>query len=193
MINPLRPVIACVLALVFSNSIHAAAAPFELPTAFKAEAEMQMMGQKLTATIICGSDNKQRVEIASMGMVNIVRKDTKKVYVLMTAQKQIMEMPFDPAMAQGSIGFAHDQDSTWENLGQETVREIACDKWKVTSAKGETMTCWVKPSDHTPVRISGKDESVVDFISFTAGKQDEALFEPPTGWTTVAMPGMGER
>jgi hypothetical protein len=192
MTNPLRPIITCVLALVFSHFACAAAAPFELPKAFKADIEMQMEGQKLAGTLICGGEDKQRVEITSMGMTTIVRKDIQKIYMLMTARKQIMEMPYNPAMAQDALGFANDKDASWEKLGQETIRDIACDKWKVTSAKGETMTCWVKPADHAPVRVIAKGNAQVDFLSFAAGKQDDALFDPPAGWNKLGTPVMDD-
>ena len=63
---------------------------------------------------------------------------------------------------------------------------------RLTAANGEKMTYWLK-ADHTPVRmLVMKDNSQIDVKSFTVGKQDKALFDPPAGWPTMAMPaGMG--
>lgn len=194
MLNPLRLVMVCVCALAISSTAYAAGAPFELPTQFKAEMEGQMTGQKMAFTIYAGGDDRQRVEMNAMGMATatIMRKDQKKVYMLMLDAKQVMEMPYDASMAQNMGGFSNEKDATWERQGDETVRDIPCEKWQVTSAKGEKMIYWLK-SDHSPVRMQVvKDGSQIDVRSFTAGKQDAALFDPPTGWSSMTMPaGMG--
>lgn len=189
MLNPLRLLMVCVCALAVSPTLHAAGAPFDLPTDFKAEFEGQMMGQKMAFTLYSSGENMQRAEMSAMGAATIIRKDQQKIYVLMNAQKQVMEMPYDPAMAQGMNGFGNEKDAVWERQGSETVRDIACEKWQVTNAKGEKMVYWMK-ADHTPVRmLSVKDGSQIEVLSFSAGKQAAALFEPPADWSRMAMPG----
>ncbi len=189
-----RLLMVCVCVLAISATASAAGAPFELPTQFKAEMEGQMQGQKMAFTMYSDSEDRQRVEMDAMGqkMATIVRKDQKKIYMIMLDMRQVMEMPYDPAMAKNMGGFVNEKDASWERQGSETVRDIACEKWLVTAANGEKMTYWLKP-DHTPVRmLVMKDHSQIDVKSFTVGQQDKALFDPPAGWPTMAMPaGMG--
>lgn len=191
MMNLLSRVMLCWTVSTFLATLVAAGAPFELPTQFKATFQGQMAGQSMTFTLYADGDTRQRVELGTMDM--ILRKDQQKIYVLMTANKQIMEMPYDPSMAAGMTGFSNDKDATWEQLGSETARDMRCDKWQVTNAAGEHMIYWITPSDHAPVRmLSMKDNSQIEVLSFTAGKQDERLFEPPKDWdsaTTPALPG----
>ena len=186
----LRPLITSACALVFSITCAAAAgAPFDIAKEFRAEVQAEMMGQSMAFTLSADGEDRQRMDMPAMGMSTIIRKDQQKIFVLMTSQKQVMEMPYDPKMAQKGLNFSDDKNATWNDKGSDTVRDIACEKWEVTSGKGEHMTCWVK-SDHTPVRITSKDGGTADFLSFTPGKQDAALFDPPTGWATMA--GMGQ-
>jgi len=188
MIRHLRPFIITACALMISiTSAVAAGAPFEIAKEFSAEVQAEMMGQTMAFTLKVDGDDRQRMDMSAMGMSMIIRKDQQKIYMLMTAQKQIMEMPYDANMAQKGLNFTDDKNATWKNLGAETVRDIPCEKWDVTSGKGETMTCWVK-ADHSPVRISSKAGGTADFLSFTPGKQDAAQFEPPKDWS--AMSGM---
>lgn len=189
--TPLRLLMVCVCALAISSTAAAAGAPFEMPSAFKAEMEGQMNGQKMALTMYSDGDDHQRAEMDAMGqkMATILRKDQKKIYMVMLDMKQVMEMPYNPDMAKSMGGFTNEKDATWERQGTETVRDIACEKWLVTAANGEKMTYWLKP-DHTPVRmLVMKDNSQIDVKSFTVGKQDKALFDPPAGWPTMAMPG----
>lgn len=188
MIYHLRYVVTCLCLSMFLFTLSAASAPFELPTQFTATFEGNMAGQTMAFTLYADGDNRQRIEMGTMDM--ILRKDQQKIYVLMTAAKQIMEMPYDPAMAKGMTGFTSDKDANWEQLGTDTIRGIACDKWQVTSPSGERMTYWITPSDHKPVRmVTAKDNSQVDVLSFTPGAQDAHLFEPPTGWSSMSSPG----
>jgi hypothetical protein len=185
---PLRA--AALAVVVAGGALSAATAPFTMPDSFHADVEAKMQGQQMAFALTSDGPDRQRMDTTAMGMATIIRKDQKKIYLLMTANRQVMTMPYNPAMAQNALGFTDDKDATWTRGADATVRGIACEVWTITSKNG-TMTCYVR-ADHTPVRVESKDGGVTDFISFTPGKQDAALFEPPVGWTVAETPaGMG--
>jgi hypothetical protein len=138
-------------------------------------------------------DDKMRSDVAMSGMSMsiIVRKDQKKIYQIMDAQKMIMISDFDPtksAAMRNAAAFG--PEGKFDLIGPDIVDGIACIKYKVTSDKSpQIYFFWYDAIHKVPLQMSAADGSlVVKWKNFVAGPQDPSLFEPPTGYQTMEMP-----
>ena len=111
--------------------------------------------------------------------------------MVMDERKMVMEVPYDEKRAQDEVEQASkDPNAKLEALGTETIRDVVCDKFATTASSGKKSTVWISQQDHTTIRWKSDDgKSTVDFSNYHIGPQDAALFEAPSGYTTMAMPG----
>lgn len=174
--------------------IQAEANPLKSPSEFSMEM-VTKAGEQNISTKMFKSKDKTRVESSVQGMdsVSIMREDLKKMYMIMPAQKMYMENDLSPAMAAADMT-APKGDMKWEKLGSETVNEVACDKYKVTTTlEGKTSEMfYYLDSKGFPVRTemtATGQTIVVDYKNWKEGPQDASLFEVPAGYSK--MPGMG--
>ena len=147
-------------------------------------------------TYVDGDKLRSEAAMGGMAMELIVRKDTKKVYQILESQKMIMEMNFNPDKFKGKMAASFGPEGKFELIGPETVDEVACTKYKVTSTTGrEVFYFWLDAARKIPVEMAALDGSLtVKWKNFVAGPQDAALFEPPTGYqvmTAPELPGAG--
>jgi hypothetical protein len=141
-------------------------------------------------------DDKMRSDVTMNGMAMsiIVRKDEKKMFQVMDAQKMVMELDFNPDKFPGGAGAGFGPEGKFELIGPEAVDGVACTKYKVTPAKTkQVFFFWLDPVRKIPVEMAAVDGSLtVKWKNFVPGIQDASLFEPPAGYQVMDMPdGMG--
>ena len=166
--------------------------PFAANKQFSADQTVTTANMTMTTKVY--SDNgKMRTETNASGMqmVSIVRPDQQKIYSVMVAQKMVMEMPYDPSKAAPQMT-SSGQDGKFELVGPDTVNGIACNKYKVTSKDNKTSFMWIDTAKKTPVKMAASDNSYsVTWSNYKVGPQDPSLFEPPTDYQVMKMPGAG--
>lgn len=180
-----------VVACLTTQSLRADEIPLKWPSEFSVEMVTHASGQEIATKMFKGKD-KTRMESNVQGMesVTIVRMDLKKMYMLMPAQKMVMEMPMNDSMVPDMA--IPKGDVKWEKLGSETVNGMACDKYKVTATyEGKTSDMiYFLDSKGYPARteITTQGQTVtVDYKNWSNGEPDAALFEVPADYNK--MPG----
>ena len=174
-----------------------AAPPFTMEKHYSAETTVTLKGGMIigSKSYIDGDKMRSDVQMHGMDMSIIVRKDTKKIYQVLTDQKMVMESDFDPTKSIGQKAeAAYGPEGKFELIGPETVDGIACTKYKVTSDKNQQVFFfWLDTAKKVPVEMAAADSSMtVKWSNYSPGPQDPALFEVPTGFQVMQMPaGMG--
>lgn len=165
---------ACALHAFAGNKLPMA----EWPAAYSVEMETEAGGMK-TAIKMFVDGEKQRTEMnaGGMEMISIMRKDQKKVYGLMPAQKMVTEspMPEIPA-AEAPSG----PEPVCEKVGTTTIEGVNCTEFKVTA--GSNTTTWFLNSDNLPVRMVAAGNTTT-WKNLKIGAQDASLFEIPAGYS----------
>jgi hypothetical protein len=143
-------------------------------------------------TYVDGDKMRSDVNMHGMAMEIIMRKDTKKMYQVMEAQKMVMESEFNPEKAMGNTAASFGPEGKFELIGPDTLDGVACTKYKVTSDKNkQVFFFWLDNTRKVPLEMAAPDGSlVVKWKNFVAGPQDAALFEPPTGYQVIEAPAM---
>jgi hypothetical protein len=135
---------------------------------------------------------------------SIINSSTQTTYMVMHDQHMYMEMHNDqpnPFLRNGP-GLPHDFDpknpcpweaqhgNTCQKVGTETVNGRLCDKYTGTSKDGKTGTGWIDQKLHYPIKFASSDGSTWDLTNVKEGAQPASLFQPPTGYRKMDMPGM---
>lgn len=193
--NPYRLMLAVVVGCCLSGfqTLSADTPPFAFSKQYSADMVITSKeGQTMTNKIYVDS-GKIRTDINANGMQvsSIVRPDLKKVYSVMTAQKMVMEMPYDPDKYKKQMAAAAGPEGKFETVGPESVEGVACTKYKVTSSEGKVVFYWIDVATKAPVKMASEDGSFsVLWKNYKDGAQDAALFEPPADYKVMTMPAM---
>ena len=142
-------------------------------------------------TYVDGDKMRSDVNMNGMQMAIVIRKDLKKTYQIMDAQKMVMESEFNPNNVMGhAASFA--PEGKFELIGPDTVDGAACTKYKVTSDKTkQVFFFYLDTARKIPLEMAATDGSlVVKWKNFSPGPQAAALFEPPTGYQVVETPAV---
>lgn len=95
---------------------------------------------------------------------------------------------FDP---KNPCAWAAQRDYTCKSLGTEMVNGRLCDKYQGTSKDGKTTgTGWIDQKLHFPIKGVSSDGGSFDFTNVKEGRPDASLFQPPTGYQKMNIPGM---
>lgn len=94
---------------------------------------------------------------------------------------------FDP---KNPCAWAAQHDATCKSLGTEMVNGRLCDKYQGTSKDGKTGTGWIDQKLHFPIKGVSSDGNSFDFTNIKEGKPDASLFQPPSGYRKMDIPGM---
>jgi outer membrane lipoprotein-sorting protein len=139
-----------------------------------------------------GDKMRSDMTVNGMDMSMIVRKDQQKIYEVMTAQKMVMQMPYDPAKIKGGDAASFGPQGNFELIGPESMAGIPCSKYKVTSQKDkEVYFMWLDMAHKVPVAMAAADGAfTVTWKNYKVGPQDPSLFEPPEGFQVVPMPSV---
>jgi outer membrane lipoprotein-sorting protein len=105
-----------------------------------------------------------------------------------TRQMPFVPKDFDP---KNPCAWAAQRNYTCKPLGTETVNGRVCDKYQGTSQDGKTSgTVWIDQKLHFWVKAVSSDGGSFDVTNIKEGRPDASLFQPPTGYQKMNIPGM---
>jgi len=196
--NPSRLVFVivagCCLLCPASLRADAAVPPFAMDKHYSADLSIAVKdGPNVESkTYVDGDKMRSDVAMNGMAMEIIVRKDTKKIYQIMVAQKMAMESDYNPDKMAGNTAASFGPEGTFALVGPDTVDGVACTKYTVTSDKTkQVFYFWLDTAKKIPVQMAATDGSlVVKWKNYASGPQDASLFEVPTGFQVMPMPAM---
>jgi len=145
--------------------------------------------------------DKHRTEITEAGQSSVMITDltNKKSYMLNPKEKTYMDLS---AMGMGgSQTQAQSEEELkklgeWKNAGTETVNGYECEK-KVFVYKDKSMgemTHWISKKLNYPIKMFYQARGttmVTEYKNIKEGGVDDKLFQVPSGYQKMAMPGMG--
>jgi len=196
--NSFRLVLAfvagCCLPPLVPLSAQDAAPPFVMEKHYSADLTITLKNGMVIAskTYVDGDKLRSDASMNGMAMSIIVRKDTKKIYQILEAQKMIVESNFNPDKFKGKMAASFGPEGKFELIGPDTVDGVACTKYKVTSdTNKQVFYFWLDSARKIPVQMAPDDGSlVVTWKNYAAGPQDAALFEPPADYQVMPAPEM---
>lgn len=171
----------------------------ELALAAEFSADMvHKMGTMTSEGKIYVKGKKTRME-GGMGQgITIVDGDAGTVWVLQPAQRMYMEMKkgaqtMQPTQADEELAKVADK----KLMGTETVNGYQCEKYLYTyrDKKLGTLTQWVSPKLGYPLKMihaSAEGETTFEYRNIKEGGVADSLFQIPSGYTKMEMPGMGK-
>lgn len=127
---------------------------------------------------------------------------TKTVDIIMPQQRMYMEHragenamhrgpntadvhPYDPKNP-----CASDPDTTCKNMGTETVNGRSADHWQITHQDGSVSNVWIDTKLHFPIKTVSEG-TIWQLTNIKEGAQDPSLFQVPSGYRKMDLPGMG--
>jgi hypothetical protein len=150
-------------------------------------------GRANKAKLYMKADKMRMESDAAAGSYTIVRRDLKKMWMVMPSTKSYMEMaeakedvPVPEEKVKGEVGR--------KVVGSETVDGHPCTKYEVTAKIGEkTVTSyqWWATDINFPIKAAALDGSWnVEYRDIKIGSQPDSLFELPAGYQKMSMPTM---
>jgi outer membrane lipoprotein-sorting protein len=137
---------------------------------------------------------KMRREFADGEQVGIVivRPDKKVMWMLMPAQKTVMEMPFSKGSLEKMMGMPKDQKVEKKLLGTETVNGYETEKYE-TTVKGPGKPIkhhvWESKKLGVPIKMVSLDGKFsMIYQNIKEGGVPDTLFEIPPGYEKMTMP-----
>ena len=167
--------------------------PFAMSKQYSAELIIMMKDGKTIRGTTNVDGDKMRSDMIQDGAetVSIIRVDQAKIYVLLSADKTAMALPFDADKFQGQMTSFGPQGK-FELIGPEATDGVDCIKYKVTSnSDNKAFFFWVDAATKAPVMMMAVDDSVtVQWKNYKAGPQAPSLFEPPADYQVITVPAM---
>lgn len=151
--------------------------------------------KKTTTGKVYATEKAMRIESEEKGKksISIMRFDRKVMWVVMPEQKMYMEMGgfSTPDIA----AFQKGAKMQRESLGTEQVGSYHCDKYRVRATlegKEYVSLEWdAKELNGFPVkRVDEKGHWSTEYQNVRLGAQDPSLFEIPSGYQKISIPGM---
>lgn len=168
--------------------------PVVFPKEFSSDQVITATDGSVVQNKIFTDGNRVRAEMTTHGMqfTAIILPAEKKIYQLLPAQSLALEIPYSPDQYKEQMTSAMGLDGTFEPLGDETVENVNCHKYRFTSKEDKKVFfIWVNPADKTPVKMTADDKSFsIIFKDFKPGPQPPALFEVPRDYQVTQMPGL---
>lgn len=173
----------------------------------KEEKAVAKMAQEMSATIVMNNaggrsatskfymkSGKVRMETEMAGgMYTIVRKDLKKVWMVMPPSKSYMEIE-EGKEAQKLPEEKVKGEVSRKEVGKEVIDGHPTIKYEVTAKvedKTTTTYQWMATDINFPVKMAAVDGSwSVEYKDIKIGGQPDSLFELPEGYKKTAMPAM---
>ena len=165
--------------------------------AFAAEFSADMVmkgpdGQGMTGKVfVKGQKIRQEMDQDGEKMITILRPDRKLSWVIMPDEKVYMEMKMKESAEDPTLAEKADPAKV-KRLGKETVNGFACDKIQVTE-KDTVITQWLSTELGWPIRGEVKSPEGVsthEYQNIRKGGVSDALFEIPSGFQKMTVPGM---
>lgn len=194
-------IFALAVAILFSVTVWAADKTFqESDVEYSADEQMETEDMAMQAKVYHAPGKERREQdMSGMTQIMIMRRDKNVVWMLMPEQKMYMEMK----MGQGKEDTADLKDYTIEYsvVGEEVVNGINTTKNKVimTDKKGNKFGgfMWVSKEGimvkmDTVSKVEGSKMRVkMERKNIKIENQNPKLFEIPSGYNKMSMPGMG--
>lgn len=161
---------------------------------FSADTVMTHKEGVTTAKIYSKTD-KFRTEMKSPKEVIIItRIDKKVIWNIMPQQKMYMEMPFDMNMRnKPKVEEKFEGETDRKHVGNETVDGHPAKKYLITYKLDNTQNQvyqWWATDINFPVKSAAVDGSwVQEFKNIKMGHQPDSLFEVPSGYQKMQIPG----
>ena len=152
------------------------------------------------AKLYMKADRMRMESDAAAGAYTIVRRDLKKMWMVMPSTQSYMEMaevkedvPVPEEKVKGEV--------SRKVVGSDTVDGHPCTKYEVTAKVGEkavTSYQWWATDINFPIKAAALDGSWnVEYKDIKIGSQPDSLFELPAGYQKMSMPtmppGMGKK
>ncbi len=93
--------------------------------------------------------------------------------------------PYDPKNP-----CATDPGTTCKDLGSETVNGRTAEHWQVTHKDGAVSDLWIDDQLHFPIKTV-TEGTIWQLKNIKEGPQEASLFQVPSGYRKMEMPGMG--
>lgn len=164
-------------------------APYSLANQFSVVQTVQADGGKMFVQRLYRDGDKLRVEVQEGPEIQIIvlRKDQKKVYTILPAQKLVLESSYRDEGASGNLVLPGEAEAEWTFQGKETVRGHACAKYLV-KGNPKSVYVWLDEAGKYPLRVAPVDGKVViDWDQYQAGPQSSELFAAPADYRTMSM------
>jgi len=165
----------------------ALAAEFSADMVMKAPDGETMNGK----IFVKGGKMRQEIDNDGEKMVTILRPDKKLSWVLMVEEKAYMEMKMKPGADDPALAEKADPVKV-KRLGNETVNGFVCEKIQVTEGQS-VITQWLSKELGWPVKGEVKSPEGVsthEYKNIRKGNVADSLFELPSGYQKMALPGM---
>jgi len=152
-------------------------------------------GGQTVATKMYFKAGKLRTEVqAAPGTYTIARPDLEKVWMVMTANRSYMEMPFKKDQESGIPAEKMRGEVSRKTVGTETIDGHPTTKYEVTVKTGDKTSSlyhWWATDINFPVKTAAVDGSMsVTYKDIKIGGQADSLFELPAGYTKMSLPGL---
>ena len=136
-------------------------------------------------------NNKFRMEDKESGMINIVRQDLNKSWMIMPGQKTYMEVKIDPSvLPREKMKGELDR----KLVGQETIDGHPCKKYAISYSEGKSILKsyqWIATDINFPIKAAALDGSwSMEYKNIRIGPQADNQFELPAGYQKMTMPDM---
>lgn len=199
--RPKEIVLVLAMAILFSVTVWAADKTFQEPDVeYSADEQMETEDMAMQAKVYHAPGKERREQdMSGMQQIMIMRRDKGVMWMLMPDQKMYMEMK----MGQGKEDTADLKDYTIEYsvVGEEVVNGINTTKNKVivTDKQGNKFGgfMWVSKEGimvkmDTVSKVEGSKMRVkMERKNIKIENQNPKLFEIPSGYNKMSMPGMG--
>lgn len=172
---------------IFLAAGAAQAAEFSADMVMKAPDGSGMTGK----VFVKGQKIRQEMTQDGETVITILRLDRKLSWVLMPEEKAYMEMKMRESAEDPSLVEKADPTKV-RRLGKETVNGFVCEKVQVTD-KGTVVTQWLSTELGWPIKGEVKAPEGVsthEYKNIRKGGVSDALFEVPSGYQKMSVPGM---
>jgi Domain of unknown function (DUF4412) len=184
-----------------------AASPFAMAKQYSADLIISAPNGKVvhSKSYVDGKKTRNDVTMNGVAIAVVVRKDQKKMYQIVGAQKMAMESDMTDEQINGSGGASFGPKGKFDLIGPDMVDGVACTKYKVTTRPDPQVTknnmtistnrqvffFWLDAAHDVPVQMTAEDGSLtVQWKNFVTGPQDAALFEIPSGYKVIMRPAL---
>ena len=163
--------------------------PYALASQFSVVETVQVDGGRSLVQHLYRDGEKLRLEIQEGPEMQIVvlRKDQKKIYTILPAQKLVLESAYRDTGSAANLGLPGESGASWEFQGKETMRGHPSTKYLVRG-EPKSVYVWLDEAGQYPLRVAPVDgKTVIDWDQYQVGPQPSNLFEPPADFRTMSM------
>ena len=205
----MKRILIVVLAIFFALTVSGCGKGKEEGKGEKAKGDtlMAKMPKEMSATVVSSSGgrtnqsklymkaDKVRMENEMAGgSYTIVRRDLKKVWMVMPPSKTYMEVAEGKKEAAAIPEEKVKGEVSRKVVGSETIDGHPCTKYEVTvKVDDKTMNTyqWMATDINFPIKTAAVDGSwSMEYKDIKLGSQPDSLFELPTGYQKMSIPSM---